>query len=211
MDLLERSNLCNNVDLMVFIYRDDLEQDLAILKNDLEITERLLRPKRITVYPNYYKLRDPEASIENKEHTFNKVRKMREVVFDFSRRNTYVEANRSVFGIRDEDLYSNYLDEHTLIRTDVQAQPNCHTYSCSGWPNTNYHQNVLALGGYGKRQPYSYMSNKLCYETSYVGNSRKYQLIYAEPELFYDITGNRPTTAARNTLPNLREGVLTTC
>ena len=185
-----------------------MEQDLAILKNDLEITEKFLHPKRITVYPNYYKLRDPEASIENREHTFNKVRKMREVVFNFYGRNTYIEANRSVFGTRDEDLYSNYLDEHTLIRTDVQAQPNCHTYSCSGWPNTNYHQNVLALGGYGKRQPYSYMSNKLCYETNHVGNSRKYQLIHAEPELFYDITGNCPTTAARNTLPNLREGVL---
>ena len=208
MDLLEQSNVWYNVDLMTFIYRDDLEQDLAILKNDLEITEKMLHPKRITLYPNYYKLRDPEASIENREHTFNKVRKMREVVFNFYGRNTYIEANRSVFGIRDEDLYSNYLDEHTLIRTDVQGQPNCHTYSCSGWPNTNYHQNVLALGGYGKRQPYSYMSNKLCYETNHVGNSRKYQLIHAEPELFYDITGNCPTTAARNTLPNLREGVL---
>jgi hypothetical protein len=208
MDLLEQSNVWYNVDLMAFIYQDDLEQDLAILKNDLEITEKMLHPKRITLYPNYYKLRDPEASIENREHTFNKVRKMREVVFNFYSRNSYVEANRSVFGTRDEDLYSNYLDEHTLIRTDVQAQPNCHTYSGSGWPNTNYHQNVLALGGYGKRQPYSYMSNKLCYETSHVGNSRKYQLIHAEPELFYDIRGNCPTTAARNTLPNLREGVL---
>jgi hypothetical protein len=208
MDLLEQSNVWYNVDLMVFIYQDDLERDLAILKNDLEITEKFLHPMRITVYPNYYKLRDPEASIENREHTFNKVRKMREVVFNFYGRNTYVEANRSVFGMRDEDLYSNYLDEHTLIRTDVQDQPNCHTYSCSGWPNTNYHQNVLALGGYGKRQPYSYMSNKLCYETRHSGNSRKYRLIYAEPELFYEMTGNCPTTAARNTPYNLREGVL---
>ena len=85
MDLLEQSNVWYNVDLMAFIYRDDLEQDLAILKNDLETTEKMLHPKRITVYPNYYKLRDPEASIENREHTFNKVRKMREVVFNFYR------------------------------------------------------------------------------------------------------------------------------
>jgi len=208
MDLLEQSNVWYNVDLMVFIYQDDLEQDLAILEQDLEITEKVLHPKRITVYPNYYKLRDPQASIVNREHTFNKVRKMREVVFNFYGRNTYVEANRSVFGIRDEDLYSNYLDEHTLIRMDVQGQSNCHTYSCSGWPNTNYHQNVLALGGYGKRQPYSYMSDKLCYETNHMGKSREYRLIYAEPELFCDITGNCGTTAERNTSPNLREGVL---
>ena len=102
------------------------------------------------MYPNYYKLRDPEASIENREHTFNKVRKMREVVFDFYSRNTYVEANRTYSQYGDEDLYCNYQDEHTLIRRDVQGQPECHMYSCSGWPNTNYHQNVLALGGYRK-------------------------------------------------------------
>jgi hypothetical protein len=208
MDLLEQSNVWYNVDLMTFIYRDDLEQDLAILKNDLEIVEKILHPKRITLYPNYYKLKDPEASIANRDHTFNKVRKMRDVVFNFCSRNTYVEANRSVFAIRDEDLYGNYLDEHTLIRTDLHGQPDCHTYSCSGWPNTNYHQNVLALGGYGKRQPYSYMSNKLCYETSHVGDSREYQLIYAEPELFSDMTGNCPTTGAQNASPNVREGVL---
>ena len=160
------------------------------------------------MYPNYYKLRDPEASIENKEHTFTKIKKMREVVFDFSRRNTYVEANINLFAIREKDLHFNYRQQHSLIRKDIQHQSNWKMYSCSGWPNTNYHQNVLALGGYGKRQPYSYMSNKLCYETSYVDNSRKYQLIYAEPELFCDITRNCPTTAARNTFPNLHEGVL---
>ena len=51
MDLLEQSNVWYNVDLMAFIYRDDLEQDLAILKNDLEITEKMLHPKRITRVP----------------------------------------------------------------------------------------------------------------------------------------------------------------
>jgi len=73
-ELLEQSNMWYNVDLMAFIYRDDLDEDLAILKNDLDITERVLHPKRITVYPNYYKLKNPQASIENREHTFNKIR-----------------------------------------------------------------------------------------------------------------------------------------
>ena len=35
MDLLEQSNIWYNVDLMAFIYRDDLEQDLAILEERL--------------------------------------------------------------------------------------------------------------------------------------------------------------------------------
>jgi coproporphyrinogen III oxidase-like Fe-S oxidoreductase len=207
MDLLEQSHMWYNVDLMAFIYRDDLEQDLAILKNDLEITEKMLHPKRITVYPNYYKLRDPEASTEDKEHTFNKIRKLREVVLDFSRRNTYIEANINVFAIRDEALHGNYRQQHSLLRSDIQDRSTWKIYSCSGWPNTNYHQNVLALGGYGKRRPYSYMSDTLCYETSYVDNCRKYHLVYPESELFHEMTGNCLTTSAPNTFPNLREGV----
>jgi len=208
MDLLEQYGVWYNIDLMAFVYHDDLEQDLTILKNDLEIAEEMLHPKRMTVYPNYYKLRDPRSSIPNKDHTFNKVRKMREVVLNFCKRNTYVEANRSVLETQDESLYRNYEDEHTLIRTDVRAQPNCHMYSGSGWPNTNFHQNVLALGGYGKRQPYSYMSNKLCYESRHVGDRMEYQLIYAEPELLYEMTRNSLTTTEKSATLKLGEGVL---
>jgi coproporphyrinogen III oxidase-like Fe-S oxidoreductase len=187
MDLLEKFNIWYNVDLMTFIYRDDLEEDLRILKTDLEVAEKKLYPKRITVYPNYFKLKNPQDSVQSREYTFNKIRRLREVVSDFCARNTYVEANKTVFAVSDEDLYSNYRTQHSLIRRDLHEKLNWPRYSCSGWPNTNYHQNVLALGGYGKRRPYSYISNKLCYETCYVGNNKTYQLIYAEPELIYDM------------------------
>lgn len=187
MDLLEKFNIWYNVDLMTFIYRDDLEEDLRILKTDLEVAEKTLYPKRITVYPNYFKLRNPRDSVQSREYTFNKIRRLREVVSDFCARNKYVEANKTVFAVSDEDLYSNYRTQHSLIRRDLHERLNWPRYSCSGWPNTNYHQNVLALGGYGKRRPYSYISNKLCYETCYVGNNKRYQLIYAEPEIIYDM------------------------
>jgi len=187
MESLEQFNIWYNVDLMTFIYRDDLEEDLKILKADLEVAEKMLNPKRITVYPNYFKLRKPEESIENRKYTFHKIRKLREVVSGFCARNTYIEANKAVFAVSDKDLYDNYPTQHSLVRADVYGKLNWPRYSCSGWPNTNYHQNVLALGGYGKRRPYSYMSNKFCYETHYAGKCRKYHLIYAEPELFYDI------------------------
>ncbi len=187
MELLEQFNFWYNIDLMTFIYRDDLEEDLRILKSDLEIAQRTLNPKRITVYPNYFKLKKPQDSIENREYTFGRIRKLRETVAAFCARNTYIETNKSVFGINDKDLYDNYRMQHSLIRADVYDKLKWPRYSCSGWPNTNYHQNVLALGGYGKRRPYSYMSDKFCYETHYTDNRRMYHLIYAEPELFYDI------------------------
>ena len=146
---LEESGLWYNVDLLAFIYRDDLEQDLAILASDLETTARMLHPKRITVYPNYYKLKDPEGSVENRDHTFTKIRKLREVVADFTRMNGYVEANTYMFETGEKDLYSHYNQQHSLIRADVEHRSDWKLYSCSGWPNRNYHQNVLALGGYG--------------------------------------------------------------
>ncbi len=207
MDMLEQSNIWYNVDLMTFIYQDDLERDLSILKRDLEITAKMLHPKRITVYPNYYKLKDPDASKENQAHTFTKIRKLREVVCDFAQRNGYVEANAGVFAIGDKDLYSDYAQQHSLIRGDIEHQSNWKMYSCSGWPNTNFHQNVLALGGYGTRRPYSYLSDKLCYETVHVDHRREYLVVYADPGLLCAIPRNHLTTTARITFPNLRQGV----
>jgi hypothetical protein len=207
MGALEQSGLWYNVDLLAFIYRDDLEQDLAILASDLETVARMLHPKRITVYPNYYKLKDPEGSAENRDHTFTKIRKLREVVADFTIRNGYVEANTYMFETGDKDLYFHYNQQHSLIRADVEHRPDWKLYSCSGWPNTNYHQNVLAFGGYGSRRPYSYVSDKLCYETAAEDYGREYFLIFAEPELLCEISGKSRTTVVRCKFPNLPEGV----
>jgi len=207
MDMLEQYDVWYNVDLMTFINQDDLEQDLAILKKDLEITARILHPKRITVYPNYYKLRDPEVSAENRKHTFTKIRKLREFVCAFAQRIGYVEENSGVFAVSDEELCSNYAQQHSLIRGDIEHRRDWKLYSCSGWPNTNYHQNVLALGGYGKRRPYSYLSDRLCYETAQLGKRREYLLVYGDPGMLCDTPQNHRAATARNTFPNLRQGV----
>ena len=160
----------------------------------------MLYPKRITVYPNYYKLKDPEGSAENRDHTFTKIRKLREVVADFTRRNEYVEANTYMFETGEKDLYSHYNQQHSLIRADVEHRSDWKLYSCSGWPNRNYHRKRFGFGRVRVRgRPYSYISDKLCYETAAADYGREYLLIFAEPELLCEISGNHgaPNRAER--------------
>lgn len=61
-------------------------------------------------------------------------------------------------GLKTLDLTPNYLDRnYRLIKvTDTEYETH-RTYDCTGLPRGADNQNVLALGGYKKRQPYSYI------------------------------------------------------
>jgi len=53
-NLFEKFKFQYNMDLMTFIYRKNVDEDLKILKKDLEIAITILKPNRITIFPNSF-------------------------------------------------------------------------------------------------------------------------------------------------------------
>ncbi|MFC1723798.1 radical SAM protein [Nanoarchaeota archaeon] len=173
---LEKKGLSYNIDFVGFIYKDDLEEDMEILRRDLEFVEEL-NPQRITLFPNYKKI-SGRPKIESKP----KIEKMREVVREFVARGMfYDEANMMLKKIDDDNLLAN----HTFIRKGIADNVWGKIYnSSSPWNHTRPRdQNVLAFGGWGIRKPYSYIGDTFWYQTVIDESGIKYELRKAD--IFY--------------------------
>lgn len=156
IDFLESHDVKYNVDLMTFIYKDNLQEDLQILKKDLE-NILTLRPRRVTVYPNLFKLKEkPSESNE----TSLKILKLRNLVNFIAKKHDY-----GIFGFKlnklDDEKYQYNI---YLYRKDIQWN---FTYNSVSPALDQYpdKQNVLSFGGYLKCKPYSYIQDKIIYYT----------------------------------------------
>lgn len=180
--LFEERNFQYNMDLMTFIYRKNSVEDLTILLQDLQTATSLLNPCRITVFPNYFQLldmKDPSNPTEPSKSipaVFEKVGNLRRLLREFK--------NEEYEYIGDEtaevDL-SNYRLNYYLVRRGYFDDI---TYNCSGWSDPSCrefikNQNVLALGGYGERKPYSYISDQFCCNSINTGSSRVFEVVYS--------------------------------
>ncbi|MCK4521732.1 MAG: radical SAM protein [Nanoarchaeota archaeon] len=171
--LFEKVTYQYNMDLMTFIYKGNLEEDLKVLKKDLEITTKILKPTRITIFPNYHQI-DPKDPTKPPKATLEKITALRKCIKKFDK------GEYKVIGWMGKATNLDYRTNYYLLRKDRFKDI---IYNCSAWegkPNFKtciINQNVLALGGYGKRTPYSYFSNKLCYYPTNIGNHRSFVCI----------------------------------
>jgi len=166
--ILEKTNVKYNMDLMVFIYKDNLLEDINILRKDLEIA-KLLNPRRITIFPNYKKIPDPTLSAANFELAYEKIMMFRKVVKESFIESDYLLNYATLFN--KTDFPTNYLLNPKPIRRDVAGKDAYELYNNSGPQRAacppNY--NTIALGGFGQRKPYSYINkDDFIY---YTGNS----------------------------------------
>lgn len=177
--LLEKTSIVYNVDIMTFIYRDNIDEDLAALIQDMNIINNRLLPRRLTVYPNYFKI-DPPLGAYPSEETVEKIILTRKLMANFIANSEYIEKDNLSSAIEKEIVEKNYRYGFNLVRKDIDKKYKWKTYHCCGWPNKNKNQYVLGIGGFGKRRPISYFSDKFCYTTHHNKNSKKFQLVYAD-------------------------------
>ncbi|MFC1741266.1 radical SAM protein [Nanoarchaeota archaeon] len=178
-DKLEKADVAYNIDIMVFIYNDSLEEDLALLKNDLETVARELRPRRITVFPNYKKFSNT-FSVENRAKNIQKIRSFREIVNKFTENSKYTNIHKTSERTGDEDILRRPLANPKLIREDVLHKSWTSYISTSPPNNPPKNQSVLAIGGFGIREPYSYIPGKLHYITHITESDRRFELRFAD-------------------------------
>ncbi|MBL7050536.1 radical SAM protein [Candidatus Woesearchaeota archaeon] len=175
----EKRSFEYNLDLMTFIYKKNTSQDLKILKKDLKISTQILKPNRITIFPNYYQLIGLHQ-INNKlseEHpkVFEKVQQLRDLLKEFDTKEYFLSE------IPSKVTLENYKKNYYLFKKNKFTNV---IYNCSGWKIKNcrrfiLNQNVLSFGGAGDRKPYSYISDKFCYENILNKNKYLFKIIYA--------------------------------
>lgn len=155
-EILENAGVNYNLDIMSLIYQDNLEQDMKILREDLEIAKSL-KPRSIDIYPNDKKLCVLNDSTVQREIIFAKIIEFRKIVEELIKNSDYVEVCGLIHAKVSEKNYkfNLRLDRKDCMYTINQiyngSHPNNHPPS-----NTS----VLALGGYGRRKIYSFTGNK---------------------------------------------------
>jgi len=178
--LFEKFKFEYNMDLVAFIYKKNVDEDLEIIKKDLEIATTILKPNRITIFPNYFQLLDlkdplnPRDQLKSKKVVFEKIKRLRKTIKKFNNR------QYSLYPILKEVNLSNYRGNYYLKKRNSFTEI---IYNCSGWYDPTCrpkHQNVLAFGGYGTRKPFSYINDKFCYNTINKRNARMFELVFAD-------------------------------
>lgn len=176
---LEQANIKYNIDIMSFIFNDSLEEDMTILSDDLQILGKVLKPKRITVFPNYKKFNNLFAP-QNRDVYINKIRRFRETVNAAANKYKYRNIHKASEKTDDKSILRYPLANPMLLREDV-AQETWKSYSSTApWNNPPKNQNVLAIGGFGERKPYSYIPNKFCYITKNTETERSFELVFSD-------------------------------
>lgn len=175
---LEKHEIKYNIDLMTFIYEGNLDEDIQILKKDLKTVSCELNPKRITIFPNYKQFNNP-FSDENIKNSIERIKRFREAVSDFVKNGGYTNIHKVTLSLDEKIIRKTLLTNPMLVRNDLSNQRWKIYSSTAPWNNPPQNQNVLALGGYGERKPYSYIPQKLIYNTINTDNGRIFELIFA--------------------------------
>jgi hypothetical protein len=177
---LEKANIKYNIDLLTFIYKDNLEEDMRILKEDLETIKKELNPKRITIFPNYNGLPNIVLHPEKKGEALKKIRRFRQLVMDFADNNGYVNIHIGTTKLDEESIFATkdtHIRNPMLVRKDM-ANERWKTYtSTDPRYGRNLDYNVLAFGGYGDRKVYSYIKDNLVYHTIHIPDVRIFELL----------------------------------
>lgn len=179
ISLFQKYNFQINMDLMVFIYLDDLVFDLKNLKNDINIALNEFKPTRLTIFPNYHKIFDknrryPKEEMKSiLERNFLKISLLRKMLMKME----FSEYNKD-FPEEKVTLKNSKLNYYFTKKWDFKEL----IYNCTWWSRIDSellkNQNLLALWGYGKRMPYSYIWDEFCYHNVFKDEQMKYLLFF---------------------------------
>lgn len=171
--LIKEKDFCLNIDLLIFIYKNNLKEDINTLRSDILKAVDLIDPENITIFPCYKSL-----DIKNKKSkTLNKIKKLREMLK----------------GLKIKDRLLNNFDNNPEIeyRSNYflkKKKWKLRKYNCSAWHNDDARiylkgQNTIAFGGFNTRQPYSYIQDILCYFNIFDKKDLKYKLFHINTKI----------------------------
>ncbi|WP_026478386.1 radical SAM protein [Alkaliphilus transvaalensis] len=155
-----------NCDLLTFIDKGTVD-DVEILTRDIKLLMEEYKPNLITIYPEYQGFSGgnytdfSSYTEEEKLDGIEKIRCLRKGIMRQVRKvQDYNILKSGQIRLHDEDILSNILDDYYIGRFTVEEFQHFHKFSCSSYPWHLQDQNVLGIGGYGRRQPYSYLGRQ---------------------------------------------------
>ncbi len=154
-----------NCDLLTFINKGNAE-DIQILKNDLKLLMEEYGPNLITIYPEYQGFSKnytdiTSFSIKEMDEAVTKIRSLRRGIMSQVRkkpRYNLLKENR--IELNDEAIKEFLLDDYYIGKLSQEEFKKFHQYCCSSFPFHPPEQNVLGIGGYSRRKPYSYLGRE---------------------------------------------------
>lgn len=165
-----------NCDLLTFVKTGTIA-DLNGLTEDLSVLMNVVDPQIISIYPMYQSI-STTFSIENEQRyskddrdkNYLMISELRKVLIKFcieSRK--YVPPYADALSLDKNKILENSKTDYSLTRLPVNELAFLSEYNCSGFPHHLERQNVLGLGGYKRRTPYSYFGRSSFYNLLNVG------------------------------------------
>jgi coproporphyrinogen III oxidase-like Fe-S oxidoreductase len=184
----EEKGLNINCDLLVFIETGTLK-DLETLKSDLRILTEDIKPNIITMYPMYQRFAydlykgKTEGTEDEIENSISLIRGMYKLLLKVIRHSSDYHFLNEISLDRDFVVENMIADTYILKISTDEFHKRVKKYSCSSFPFQPDYQNVIGLGGYGSRAPYSYQGRNIYYKTTNDNWNAKYFVEHGEDQL----------------------------
>lgn len=179
IEYLKQKEFQINMDLMVFIYKDDIVFDLKNLKNDIKIVLELLKPTRLTIFPNYHKIFDRDRSYSGDifqkliKINFLKISLLRTLLSKINYSEYYKDFPENQVTLENSKLNYYYLKKWGYKEI---------VYNSSWWTKEHSYllknNNVIAIWGHESRKPYSYIGDEFCYFNVYKDWKVNFELFF---------------------------------
>lgn len=187
IEYAKSKNIKVNCDLLAFMKSGEVS-DLEQFGKDLELMGKKLKPDIITIFPMYQRIHT-EFTDENKliysdelqkEKNYKLISRLRRKMLKYNRKNNegYKISNVDSLVLNKDEVLKHAKENYFFINMAPEEFHEIKQYSSSGFPHQPSNQNVLALGGYGPRKPYSYHGRKFVYENVNDGEEINYKEIY---------------------------------
>lgn len=193
VEMCHDNNIEVNCDLLTFTeqsgYMDkkiDIKESLKNTYNDILIMDSEIEPDTITVYPKWemFSFNGKEFSEELADRDIGVRYEINKMVLKACRKIKNYEKVTSK-DVRLDITASNKITNNIILK-HINTKIEDEKYDSSSYPFCmNNDQNTIALGGYGGetgRTPYSYIQNKIYYETITDGDRVYYRRIVDEKE-----------------------------
>jgi radical SAM superfamily enzyme len=166
IEYIKSKGLKFNCDLLALIDKGEKE-DIKILLKDLVRLVKEYEPNIITIYPKYQRINSNYSSAnvplfnsnDVAEASYQKIHDLRKILSHVleNERDYYLDPKLLMLDKKSilDLIKTNYI---VMKKEDMESLKRA--YTSSGFPHQPANQNVLGLGGYGDRKPYSYFGKE---------------------------------------------------